>query len=114
VLRYLDPTELNALMALGMTAVAVIALSLRGPDLPMRWRAVLPSVVGAMIGLASVLYFLALRGLPVSVASALSNASVLITVALSTWFLGQRLTKQRGLAIGLTILGVSLLAISVG
>lgn len=113
VLRYLDPTELNALLALGMTAVAVIALSVRGPALPMRWRSVLPSVVGAMIGLASVLYFLALRGLPVSVASALSNASVLITVALSTWFLGQRLTKQRGLAIGLTILGVSLLAISV-
>jgi len=113
VLRYLDPTELNALLALGMTAVAVIALSLRGPGLPMRLRTVLPSVVGAMIGLASVLYFLALRGLPVSVASALSNASVLITVALSTWFLGQRLTKQRGLAIGLTILGVSLLTISV-
>ena len=113
VLRYLDPTELNAFMAGGMTIVAGGALALHGPGLPMHWRTLLPAAVGLMIGLASVLYFLALRELPVSVAAALSNASVLITIALSTKFLGQRLTRQRGIAIALTIVGVTMLATSV-
>jgi drug/metabolite transporter (DMT)-like permease len=113
VLRYLDPTELNAFMATGMTIVAGAALAMHGPGLPMHWRTLLPAAVGLMIGLASVFYFLALRGLPVSVAAALSNASVLITIALSTKFLGQRMTRQRGIAIGLTILGVTMLATSV-
>lgn len=112
-LRYLDPTELNAFVATGMTIVAGAALALRGPVLPMHWRTLLPAAVGLMIGLASVLYFLALRGLPVSVAAALSNASVLVTIALATRFLGQRITTQRGIAIALTILGVTLLAASV-
>jgi drug/metabolite transporter (DMT)-like permease len=113
VLRYLDPTELNAFVATGMTIVAGAALALHGPGLPMHWRTLLPAAVGLMIGLASVLYFLALGGLPVSVAAALSNASVLITTALSAKFLGQRMTTQRGIAIALTILGVTMLATSV-
>ena len=113
VLRYLDPTELNAFVATGMTIVAGAALALHGPGLPMQWRTLLPAAVGLMIGLASVLYFLALSGLPVSVAAALSNASALITIALSTKFLGQRVTRERGIAIALTILGVTLLAASV-
>jgi drug/metabolite transporter (DMT)-like permease len=113
VLRYLDPTELNAFIATGMLIVAGAALALRGPGLPMDWRTLLPAAVGVMIGIASVLYFLALRGLPVSVAAALSNASVVITIALSAKFLGQRMTTQRGIAIALTILGVTMLATSV-
>jgi drug/metabolite transporter (DMT)-like permease len=113
VLRYLDPTELNAFVATGMTIVAGAALALHGPGLPIHWRTLLPAAVGLMIGLASVLYFLALGGLPVSVAAALSNASVLITAALSTKFLGQQMTRQRGIAIALTILGVTMLATSV-
>ncbi|HET9848589.1 MAG TPA: EamA family transporter [Candidatus Dormibacteraeota bacterium] len=112
VLRYLDPTEMNAFIATGMTIVAGAALALHGPGLPMHWRTLLPAAVGLMIGLASVLYFLGLRGLPVSVAAALSNASVLITIALSMKFLGQRITRQRGIAIALTILGVTMLATS--
>jgi drug/metabolite transporter (DMT)-like permease len=113
VLRHLDATELNAFVATGMMLVAAAALALHGPSLPMQWRTLLPVAVGLMIGLASVLYFLALRGLPVSVAAALSNASVLITIALSTKFLGQRMTRQRRVAIALTILGVTMLALSV-
>lgn len=110
VLSYLDPTQLNALIALGMTAVALIALAVRGPALPVRARTLLPAGVGFMIGIASVLYFLALRGLPVSVAAALSNASVIVTVALSAVFLRQRLNRQKALAIALTLLGVTTLA----
>jgi drug/metabolite transporter (DMT)-like permease len=113
VLRYLDPTELNAFIATGMLIVASAALALHGPGLPMDWQTLLPAAVGVMIGIASVLYFLALRDLPVSVAAALSNASVVITIALSAKFLGQRMTTQRGTAIALTILGVTMLATSV-
>jgi drug/metabolite transporter (DMT)-like permease len=68
--------------------------------------------VGVMIGAASVFYFLGLRGLPVSVASAASNASVVVTVVLSAVFLHQRLSRAQGAAIGLTLLRATLLALS--
>ncbi|HYM96129.1 MAG TPA: EamA family transporter [Candidatus Sulfotelmatobacter sp.] len=113
LLRSLDATELNGFMSIGMAAVAAVALGLGGPRLPMRRATLLPAGVGALIGLGSVLYFLALRGLPVSVAAALSNASIIVTVALSLVFLGQRLTRQRGIAMALTLVGVATLATSV-
>lgn len=113
LLRSLDPVELNAVMAVGMTAVAVVALAMRGPALPMQPRTLLPVGVGVMLGVASVLYFLALRGLPVFIAAALSNASVLVTIALSTVVLKQSVSGRRGVAIALTLVGLTLLAISV-
>jgi drug/metabolite transporter (DMT)-like permease len=51
-----------------------------------------------MIGAASVFYFLGLRGLPVSGASAASNASVVVTVVLSAIFLHQPLGRAQGAA----------------
>jgi len=65
-----------------------------------------------MIGIASVFYFLGLRGLPVSFAAAASNAYVVVTVLLSTIVRRQPLTHSRGGAILLTLLGVTLLALS--
>ena len=59
-------------------------------------------------------YFLGLRGLPVSVASVTSNASVVPTVVLSALFLHQPLSHARGAGIALTLLGVTLLALSTG
>ena len=67
--------------------------------------------VGAMVGVASVSYFLGLRSLPVSVAAAASNAYIVITVLLSTVLLHQPMTKARGGAIILTLGGVTLLAL---
>ena len=110
-LRGLDATQLNAFMALAMTAVAAIALVIEGPRMPMTKRSVGVLGVGAMIGTASVFYFLGLRGLPVSVAAASSNASVVFTVILSAVILRQPLTRGRGGAIGLTLVGVTLLAL---
>jgi drug/metabolite transporter (DMT)-like permease len=55
-----------------------------------------------------------LRGLPVSVASAASNASVVVTVVLSAIFLHRRLGRARVAALALTLLGVTLLALSTG
>lgn len=111
-LRGLDPSELNFLMAISMTAVAGVALAVRGPRMPMTKQALGATAVGAMIGAGSVFYFLGLRGLPVSIAAASSNAYIVVTVLLSTVVLGQPLTRSRVAAMTLTILGVVLLALS--
>jgi len=113
-LKGLAATQLNALMGIAMTAVAGIALAVRGPRLPMTKRTLGGLGVGVMIGTASVFYFLGLRGLPVTVASAASNASVIVTVVLSAIFLHQPLGRARGAAIALTLLGATLLAFSTG
>jgi drug/metabolite transporter (DMT)-like permease len=113
-LKGLTATQLNALMGIAMTAVAGIALAVKGPPLPMTKRTLGGLGVGVMIGAASVFYFLGLRGLPVSVASAASNASVVVTIVLSAIFLHQPLSRARGAAIALTLLGATLLALSTG
>jgi drug/metabolite transporter (DMT)-like permease len=113
-LKGLTATQLNALMGIAMTAVAGIALAVKGPRLPMTKRTLGALGVGIMIGTASVFYFLGLRGLPVSVASAVSNTSVIVTVVLSAIFLHQRLSRARGAALALTILGATLLALATG
>ena len=113
-LKGLTATQLNALMGIAMTAVAGIALAVKGPRLPMTKRTLGVLGVGVMIGAASVFYFLGLRGLPVSVASAASNASVVVTVVLSAIFLHQPLGRARGAALALTLLGATLLALSTG
>jgi transporter family protein len=113
-LKGLTATQLNALMGVAMTAVAGIALAVRGPRLPMTRRTLGALGVGVMIGAASVFYFLGLRGLPVSVASAASNSSVVVTVVLSAIILHHPLSRARGVAIALTLLGATLLALSTG
>jgi drug/metabolite transporter (DMT)-like permease len=99
-------------MAIAMTAVAVFALAAKGPALPMNTRALAAAGIGAMIGIASVFYFLGLQRLPVSVAAATSNASIVVTVLLSSIFLRQPLTRARSSAIALTLVGVTQLALS--
>jgi drug/metabolite transporter (DMT)-like permease len=113
-LKGLTATQLNALMGIAMTAVAGTALAVKGPRLPMTKRTLGGLGVGVMIGAASVFYFLGLRGLPVSVASAASNASVVVTVVLSAVFLHQPLGRARGAALALTLLRATLLALSTG
>lgn len=113
-LRGLSATQLNGLMAISMTAVAVVALAIEGQRMPMS----LPSLgglgVGAMVGVASVSYFLGLRGLPVSVAAAASNSYIVIAVLLSAIALHQPMTRTRAGAIVLTLGGVTLLALGPG
>ena len=111
-LKGLDATQLNALMAIAMTTVAGVALALQGPRLPMTRQTLGGLGVGAMIGIASVFYFLGLHNLPVSVAAASSNAYIVVTVMLSTIVLHQPLTRARVGAIALTLLGVTILALS--
>jgi uncharacterized membrane protein len=113
-LRELDATQLNALMAVAMTAVAFVALAVEGPRVQVSLRGLGGLGAGVMIGAASVFYFLGLRGLPVSVAAASSNAYIVITVLLSALLLHQHLTRVRIGAIALTLGGVSLLAQGAG
>jgi drug/metabolite transporter (DMT)-like permease len=113
-LRGLDATQLNGLMAITMTAVALVAFVVEGPRMPLSLQSLGGLGVGAMVGLASVSYFLGLRSLPVSVAAAASNSYIVITVLLSTLVLHQPMTKGRGGAIILTLGGVTLLAVGPG
>jgi drug/metabolite transporter (DMT)-like permease len=113
-LRGLDAPQLNGLMALAMTVVAVVALAVEGPKIPISSRSLGAIGVGAMVGLASLFYFLGLRSLPVSVAAAASNSYIVITVLLSTLFLHQPMTKMRSGAIALTLSGVTVLAVGAG
>jgi drug/metabolite transporter (DMT)-like permease len=106
----LDATQLNGLMAIAMTAVALVAFGVEGPRMPTSRQSLGGLGVGAMVGAASVFYFLGLRSLPVSVAAAASNSYIVITVLLSTLVLHQPLTKARGGAIILALGGVTLLA----
>ena len=113
-LRGLDPTQLNVVQSLAMTVVAGVALAVAGPRLPKAKRTLAGIGVGTMIGVASVAYFLGLRDLPVSVAAASSNAYIVVTVLLSTVVMRQPLTRPRGAGIALTLVGVTLLALSAG
>ncbi len=109
-LRGLNATELNGLMAIAMVAVAMVALAVHGPRIRITGRSLQGVGVGALIGVASVLYFLGLHDLPVSVAAAFASSSMVITVMLSVVALHQPLALVRGGAM----LGVTLLALSVG
>jgi drug/metabolite transporter (DMT)-like permease len=113
-LKGLDATELNGLMAIAMVAVASIALGVQGARLPDARKSLQAVGVGAMIGVGSVFYFLGLRGLPVSVAAASSNASIVITVLLATIVLHRPLTMSKSAGIGMTVVGVTFLALSAG
>ena len=110
-LRGLDATQLNGLMAVSMTAVALVAFAIEGPRMPMSLQSLGALGVGAMVGVASVSYFLGLRSLPVSVAAAASNSYIVIAVLLSAIVLHQPMTKTRAGAIILTLGGVTLLAL---
>jgi drug/metabolite transporter (DMT)-like permease len=68
--------------------------------------------VGAMIGLGAIFYFLGLTRLPVSVAVGASNAYILVTVLLSVVVAHDVLSWSKRLAVGLTVVGVTLFALS--
>lgn len=112
VLSALSAAQLNALMGVSMVAVAGVALGADSARLPTRSRSLPALGIGFMIGVGSVFYFLGLRGLPVSVAAAASNAYIVITVLLSATVGHQQLTRAKIAAIGLTIVGVALLSLS--
>jgi drug/metabolite transporter (DMT)-like permease len=113
-LQGLDATQLNALQGMGMGIVASIGLAVRGGSVQPTKHALGGALVGAMIGVGSIFYFLGLQGLPVSVAAATSNAYMVVTILLSTLVLHEVLAWPRRIGIVVTLLGVTLLAYSAG
>ena len=113
-LQGLDATQLNALQGIAMGVVASIALAVRGGSLQPTKHALEGALVGAMVGVASIFYFLGLQGLPVSIAAATSNAYMVVTILLSTLVLHEVLAWPKRIGIVLTLLGVTLLAYSGG
>jgi drug/metabolite transporter (DMT)-like permease len=110
LLSTMDATQFNALQAIAMTAVAGIAVAVTGPHPPRTTRTVQGIGLGALIGLASVSYFVGLRGLPVSVAAAFSNASMVVTVLLAAIVLKRRMSPMQIGAVLLMLVGLTLLA----
>lgn len=111
-LRQLDATQLNALQAVGMLVVAGLALA-TVREFPKPGHRMASSMgVGAMIGLGSIFYFLGLTRLPVSVAVGAANAYVVVTVLLSVFIGHAGLPRAKGLAIVLTLVGITLFVLS--
>jgi uncharacterized membrane protein len=107
----LAPLQLNALTALGMAAVGVVAAGVRDRALPAGSPALAAAGIGAMIGLGAVAYFLGLARLPVSIAAALGNTYVLVTTALAVLLRHQTLGRwQIAGALG-TVAGVCVLSL---
>ena len=111
VLRGLTALQLNALTALGMAIVALIAVAALDRRLPTGATALGAGGVGLLLGLGSVGYYLGLERLPVSVASTLSNTSVLVTAALAVVFRHQTITPRQVVGAAATLAGVSLLTL---
>ena len=118
-LQQLAPLQLNALaafgmMSVGLIAVAVVRMDRRGRRVGMlaSRRMRLPAVgIGLMIGAASVFYYLALVHLPVSIAAALANTYVLVTVVLAVPVFHQRVTWHKAGGVLAMLVGVVLLTL---
>lgn len=121
-LQQLAPLQLNALTAFGMVIAGLIALgvvrasrrhrhhSSRLGAHPMR----LPALgIGLMIGTGSIFYYLALAHLPVSIAAALANAYVLVTVVLAVLVFHQPMTWNKAAGVVAMLAGVVLLSLRV-
>jgi drug/metabolite transporter (DMT)-like permease len=94
--------------------VAAAALGLRR-EVPARGLAAASGIgLGTLFGAAGIFYFLGLRDLPVAVAAPAANSYVVLTVVLSSLFLGQSLDWRRMAGIAVTLVGVAILAGSSG
>ncbi|MGH2449522.1 MAG: EamA family transporter [Chloroflexota bacterium] len=110
-LKSLNALQLNLATGIGVLLVGIIAISLRDPKFPGLEPSLAGVGIGILIGAGSVFYFVGLQKLPVSVAVTVANAYILVTVALSLFFLHDRLTVIKGLGILATVVGVSLLSV---
>ncbi|HEX6796853.1 MAG TPA: EamA family transporter [Ktedonobacterales bacterium] len=120
-LRQLAPLQLNALTALGMVIVGLLAVSMvrvtrrRHRSGPLGSRHLrLPALgIGLMIGAGSIFYYLALAHLPVSTAAALANAYVVVTVVLAVPVFHQPMTWRKAAGVVAMLVGVVLLSLRV-
>jgi drug/metabolite transporter (DMT)-like permease len=92
-----------------MASVGVAAVGVRDRRIPTGSAALATAGVGGLLGLGGVAYYLGLEELPVSVAAALSNTNVLVTMALAVLVRHQAMTFVQAAGAAATLAGVSLL-----
>ncbi len=120
-LQQLAPLQLNALAALGMVAIGLGSVGISRVDRH-HWRraGTLPETrrlrraalgIGVMIGAGSIFYYLALAHLPVSVAAALANTYVVVTVVLAVPVFHHPLTLRKAGGVLAMVTGVVLLTL---
>ncbi len=119
-LQQLAPLQLNALVALGMVAVGLGAVAVvraerrhrhQGALLGARRVRLAAMGIGLMIGAGSICYYLALAHLPVSIAAALANTYVLVTMVLAVPVFHQPMTLRKAAGVLAMLAGIVLLTL---
>lgn len=119
-LQQLAPLQLNALAAIGMVTVGLGSVGMarverrqRGAGALLGTRRVRQAAmgIGVMIGAGSIFYYLALAHLPVSVAAALANTYVLVTMVLAALVFHQPMTLRKAGGVLAMLAGIVLLTL---
>jgi len=107
-LRGLEYAPFLALsLAVGLACSLVHVLVRDGPAGLWPGRRTLAALVyGALMAWSTLCHFLALRYLNETVMASLSQTSVLLTIALAVWLLGERFTRQQWIATFVICAGV--------
>lgn len=110
-MKELNPFQVSFLMALGMLATAVPALSIKQGNLKVPVKGLPPGApIGLLMALGSICYTLAVSKVPVGTASAIVSSYVIFVALLSWLFLGEKLNWMKIIGILLTVIGVALLS----
>lgn len=110
VMKYLDAVQVNFLMGIGILIVSLPILLYRHQALPGLSHIGKGLGIGVLLGLGSLLYFLGLRHLPVTVAATIGTGYVVVTAVLAVIFLHEPVTLIKVAGVLLTIAGVAMLA----
>lgn len=110
-MQYLDALQLNALDAIGMATISIVAVLVFDHQLPRQLWTLLAMGLGVMMALGSIFYYLGLNMLPVSVVAPIANTYIVIPLALSILFLHQSLTRFKIAGVVATLLGVTPLVV---
>jgi drug/metabolite transporter (DMT)-like permease len=106
------PTAASQLVA-ALPMLALQARSLRRrPEAEDAWLRLGPLLVGLLVGLAAIAFFLGTRRGLLTVVAVLTSLYPAVTVALARWLLAERIGRWQGL--GLALAGLSVALISAG
>ena len=106
------PTASSQLVA-ALPMLVLYAGTMRPPAAPEQgWIRIAPVLVGVLVALAAILYFLATQRGLLTVVAVLTSLYPAVTVALARWLLGERIGRWQG--VGLALAGTSVALISAG
>ena len=111
--RGASPHLLTVLTALGTVIVAVcVCLPRLSGALPRPFKScLLPGILGGVcVGIANILLYRALQGIPASIVYPVSSLYVLVTVLLAVLFLHERLDALHAFGIVLAVVSIFILS----